>query len=465
MENSKEHADKEKRKAAGSSVLAAVFLTGMKIVVGFATGSLGILAEAAHSALDLVAAVITFVAVKAAGQPADSEHTYGHGKVENLSALFETFLLLVTCIWIIYEACRRLSTGHLEIEASWWAFLVIVVSIVVDYSRSRMLQRTAEKYNSQALEADALHFSTDIWSSLVVLLGLLCVSLSQKLGMPSLLKADALAALGVSLIVIYVSFVMGRKTITALLDGVPAKMRDEIAKIVKVPGVLDVKRVRVRQSGSETFVDIILAIDRKTEFEYAHSIASQAENAVQNLVPGADVLVHLEPGDRHKTGTIVTLKHLASQYNLSIHAVRLYDLPDGYTLELHLEMSENLQVAEAHKLATDFEDRVCKAIPSIKRVITHLEPKFAQDRNLAPIDPQKIQKVVEEVVQKETQDCQPHDLRLESAHGKISLSFHCTLDGKTKLVDAHNLTDRIEHALYSLLPNLDRVYIHIEPPE
>ena len=195
-----QRAAREKRAAALSSVVAAVGLTSFKIIVGMLTGSLGILAEAAHSGLDLVAALVTFLAVRISDRPADDEHRYGHGKVENLSALFETFLLLVTCVWIIYEAIQRLFYKEVAVEVSAWSFVVMIVSIGIDFTRSRVLYRAAKTHHSQALEADALHFSTDIWSSSVVIVGLLGVLISKAF--PSLAfleKADAVAALGVAL--------------------------------------------------------------------------------------------------------------------------------------------------------------------------------------------------------------------------------------------------------------------------
>ena len=197
--------DREKRSAALSSLVAAIGLTAMKIVVGVLTGSLGILAEAAHSGLDLVAALMTYVAVRISGRPADSTHLYGHGKVENLSALAEALLLFITCGWIIWEAMRRLFFHQVEVEVTIWSFAVMATSIVIDVSRSRMLSHTAKKYNSQALEADALHFETDVWSSSVVILGLACVKLGEwapSLGW--LREGDAVAALGVSALVIWV---------------------------------------------------------------------------------------------------------------------------------------------------------------------------------------------------------------------------------------------------------------------
>src|SRR5271168_5566639 len=169
----------EKRAVAGNSVLAAVVITTLKIVVGFTTGSLGILSEAAHSALDLIASLITFFSVGVSDKPADADHQYGHGKVENFSAFVETGLLLLTCAWVVYEAIVRLFYRHVEVEPSIWAFTVMLVSMAVDWWCSRALGRIATKYESQALEADALHFSTDIWSSGVVVLGLVLILLGR----------------------------------------------------------------------------------------------------------------------------------------------------------------------------------------------------------------------------------------------------------------------------------------------
>jgi cation diffusion facilitator family transporter len=192
----------EKLNVALVSVFAAVFLTGSKLVIGIMTGSLGILSEALHSGLDLVAAVITYFSVRISDKPADKQHNYGHGKIENFSAFIETILLVITCIWIVYEASNRLISGKTHIEVGAWSYIVVVSSIVIDISRSRALSRVAKKYNSQALEADALHFATDIWSSAVVLLGLICANFGYYF-------ADSIAALGVAIIVLFVSYQLG----------------------------------------------------------------------------------------------------------------------------------------------------------------------------------------------------------------------------------------------------------------
>ncbi len=296
---SHEQAQKEKNAAALSSMLAAVGLTALKLVVGLLTNSLGILAEAAHSGLDLVAAGMTFFAVRWAGKPADSEHPFGHGKMENLSALFETALLALTAFWVIYEAIRRLLAENVQVEVNVWSYLVVSVAIFVDYNRSRMLRRTAEKYNSQALEADALHFSTDIWSSSVVFVGLIGVWLGGRFPSLSWLRhADAVAAIFVALIVLYVSWELGARTVSALLDTAPAGMQEEIIRLAcSVPDVHDCHAVRVRPSGPGWFVDMHVTMNGEISLREAHDRTETIEKLVAERFPGADVTVHAEPAE------------------------------------------------------------------------------------------------------------------------------------------------------------------------
>ena len=289
--------EREKRWAATSSVVAAVGLTGFKIVVGLATGSLGILAEAAHSGLDLVAALMTLFAVRISGKPADTEHLYGHGKVENLSALFETLLLLVTCVWIIWSATHRLAAHRLEIEVNLWSFAVMATSIVVDASRSRMLYRTARKHHSDALEADALHFRTDIWSSSVVILGLVCMKISEWVPAAGILRySDAVAAIAVALIVVQVSVKLGLRTVQSLVDAAPAGVDRKITAAVEaLPGVTNCHHVRVRFSGPRPFVDVHVLVDGSQTLSAAHELPEEIERTIEQILPEADVTVHPEP--------------------------------------------------------------------------------------------------------------------------------------------------------------------------
>jgi cation diffusion facilitator family transporter len=298
--------ENEKLRVAAASVLAAVLLTGFKLLVGLSTNSLGILSEAAHSGLDMVAAVITFMAVRIADKPADDQHMYGHGKVENFSALIETVLLLVTCAWIVHESVDRLFFKAVTIDASVWAFAVMLVSVIVDVNRSRMLYRAARKHNSQALEADALHFHTDIWSSSVVLLGLAGVQLSHRFPRLAILeKADAVAALGVALIVIGISFQLGKRTIQALLDAAPQGMAGRIRQEVeRLPGVVDCHQVRLRTSGPRLFVDVHVSVDGAQSLQQAHDLTEVIEARIQGFIPQADITVHPEPARPDESGPV-----------------------------------------------------------------------------------------------------------------------------------------------------------------
>ncbi|MDP2267721.1 MAG: cation diffusion facilitator family transporter, partial [Deltaproteobacteria bacterium] len=365
--STKTAAEKEKQSAAGSSVLSAVFLTAMKLIVGLMTGSLGILAEAAHSGLDLVAAAITFLAVRVSDRPADEDHTYGHGKIENFSALVETLLLLVTCIWIIYESIQRLFFQDVKIDVSIWAFLTMGISIVVDVHRSRMLSHVARKHKSQALEADALHFSTDIWSSAVVLVGLALVWLGQQV-FPAyteiLAKADAVAALGVAFIVIFVSYRLGKSTIDVLLDRAPKGLRQQISEVAgHVEGVLSASQVRVRRAGPGFFVDMSVDVPRNLPFERTHAIADAVEAQVKLIAPGADVHVHTDPREDDRENMAERIRTVVSKNQLAAHNISVQDSNGRLYVDLHLEVYDNLSLRLAHEMASRIEKELRADIP------------------------------------------------------------------------------------------------------
>jgi len=279
----------EKKRIALSSVIAAVFLTTFKLLIGISTGSLGILSEALHSSLDLIAALITFIAVRISDNPADKEHNFGHGKIENFSALAETLLLVITCAWIIYEAIHRILTHNIKIEITAWSFIVVIVSIIIDFSRSRSLLKVAKKYNSKALEADALHFSTDIWSSSVVLIGLIGVSFHFYL-------ADAIAALFVAVIVLYISYRLGKKSFDALVDRAPQGLYESINQIIKnISEVKGFHNIRIREAGSKRFIELNIHVDNNMTIDEAHHISHKVEDAIENEIENSEVMVHTEP--------------------------------------------------------------------------------------------------------------------------------------------------------------------------
>jgi cation diffusion facilitator family transporter len=291
IQEKRDAALKEKKNAAFYSVIAAIILTGFKLIVGILTNSLGILSEALHSALDLVAAVITYFSVRVSDIQADKKHNFGHGKIENFSALMETILLLITCTWIIYEAVNRLISNETEIRITVWSYIVVITSIIIDINRSRMLYKVAKKYNSQALEADALHFSTDIWSSSVVLLGLICANFG-------FFAADSIAALVVAAIVLVVSYKLGKKAVDVLLDKAPQEIIHLVEKtLATFPEAIKFHRLKVRTAGADTFIKVNIHFDPDLTLREVHKLCDKIEKTVHELIPRSELYVHAEPQD------------------------------------------------------------------------------------------------------------------------------------------------------------------------
>jgi len=282
---------KEKKRVALISVFAAIFLTGFKLTIGILTGSLGILSEALHSGLDLIAAVITFFSVRVSDKPADREHNFGHGKIENFSAFIETILLVITCVWIIYEAVGRLVSGKTHIEVTIWSYIVVISSILIDITRSRALSKVARKYNSQALEADALHFSTDIWSSVVVLVGLICADFG-------LFFADSIAALFVAIIVLYVSYRLGKRAVEVLLDKAPPDITSKVERILGTYNeVMQFHSLKIRTSGADTFIKFNIHLSPASNLKDAHALCDRIENELRAAIPRSEIYIHAEPQD------------------------------------------------------------------------------------------------------------------------------------------------------------------------
>jgi cation diffusion facilitator family transporter len=466
---SKTLAEIEKKSAARNSVFAALFLTLMKLIVGIMTGSLGILAEAAHSGLDLVAAGVTFLAVRVSGKPADHDHTYGHGKIENISALIETVLLFVTCAWIIYEAVHRIFLRSIEIDPSLWAFLVMAVSIGVDVSRSRMLYSVARKHHSQALEADALHFSTDIWSSSVVILGLALVWLGKNV-VPRyagpLGKADAVAAVGVAFIVFFVSFRLGRRTIDVLLDRAPEGLPQQLrAAAAEVEGILKVGQVRVRRSGPILFVDMTVDVDRNLSFEQTHAIAESVEARIQQIAPGADVVIHTDPREVERETMAKRIRAVAYRNQMCVHNIALHEDKGKVFVDLHLEVDDHLSLQQAHEMANQIEKDLRQDMPEINQIYVHMESRGSglgsgrdvtvQEKDLV----EKVKRITNDIAGSER--C--HNVRVRRQGDKRSVSLHCHFEEQLSIIQIHDLTTRIEDQLRERIPGLERVLVHAEP--
>jgi len=455
----------EKRAVAGNSVLAALLVTAAKIVVGITTGSLGILSEAAHSGLDLIAALVTFFSVRVSDKPADADHQYGHGKVENFSAFIETGLLLLTCVWIISEAVKRLFFHRVEIEPSVAAFVVMFLSIAVDVWRSRALGRIARKYDSQALEADALHFSTDVWSSSVVILGLTVVEVGRFYRLPWLMKADPIAALFVAGVVVHVSWRLARKTIDALLDAAPSGVRNQILeRIAGIEGVLEVERVRIRRAGNRYFADVSVGLSRILTFQRSEQIADEVTARVHQVLPDADVMVHSMPRARGSENIFDRIRAVATRNNFNVHDVSVQDLNGNIHVEQHLELDEQLSMKQAHDEVTRLEAEMRSEVPEISTIMTHIESEPSTIETGEPLmrEPE-LERRFKNIVKEFPEIIDVHDFHFKRIRGRQTVAFHCTLPDDMPLSRVHDVQTALEIRFKREAPELFRVLIHPEP--
>jgi cation diffusion facilitator family transporter len=455
----------EKRSVARNSVIAAVAITALKIVVGIATGSLGLISEAAHSGLDLIAAIITFFSVGVSDKPADADHQYGHGKVENFSAFIETGLLLITCVWIVTESVRRLFFHHVTIQPTAIAFGVLFLSMAVDFWRSRALGRTAVRYDSQALEADALHFTTDIWSSGVVVIGLALVWVGHRFSIAWLRVADPVAALAVAGVIIYVSSRLARQTIDALLDAAPTGVRGQIVREVSsVRGIIDVDRVRVRRAGNRYFAEVNIALSRNATLQHSESMVSSVTDAVHRVLPDADVTIRTLPRAAGEESIFDRIHAVAARHNLSVHDVNVQDLNGKLHVEQHLELDEHLLLKDAHDFVTVLEAEICSEVPELGSILTHIESDSA---TIEPGDPTfhdaALERKLRSVSTEFPEIIDLHEVVLKRVRDRIYLSCHVTLPDDLSLARVHDISTALEIRFKQAAPELFKVLIHTEP--
>ena len=461
----------EKKRAALLSIGSATVLLCLKTFLVVRTDSLGILSEALHSGLDLVAAVITFLSVRVSDQPADERHPYGHGKFENFSAFIETGLLVLTAVYIIYEAFYRLFFHSVHIQPSVTAILILLVALSIDLTRARTLNIVAKRYSSEALEADALHFSTDVWSTIVVIFGVALVWAGNTWNLPWLAYADSLAGLAVAGVILWVGSQLGRRTLDALLDAAPAGLQDQlVTEVGNIEGVLRVERVRLRRAGNRYFVDATVSVARTANLEQVHALTDKIEKRIAQIVP-ADVIVHAEPRAPRDEHLFESVRAVALRLGLAVHDVTA-SLQDGHLfVELHLEVDENLSLREAHRRATELEDGIRELGKGNVDVNIHIEPL---GRHIATPDTRagemrQLELSVESFLNgmpstyDELINC--HDVRVRQVEHHILVSCHCVMKSDLSITRVHDVTAALEDSVKERFPQISRVTIHPEPPE
>jgi cation diffusion facilitator family transporter len=451
----------EKEKAALGSIAASAGLTAAKGIVGVLTGSLAILSEAGHSLIDLSATVLTYFAVRISGKPADAEHQYGHGKVESITALAETALLFLLTAIVVFEAVQRLiGTRTHAVEATVAAFVIIIGSIVIDFFRARMLKRVAQATASEALEADALHFSSDMWSSIAVLIGLFGVALGHA-------WADAAAALVVAVFICIAGYRLGRRTIDTLTDTAPAGVSERIAALARrVPGVVAVERVRVRPAGAVLFVELTVSISRTLPLDRVTTIKQQLTRAIRGDLPAAELTITTEPKALDDETVRERVMVIARDLGLAIHHVAVQTIAGRLSVSVDLEVDGSQPLAVAHDVASRLEEAIRRELGPPVEVETHIEPLPADvlaGRDAEPARLAEVRELLASLAAQLPALGEVHDVRVrETAAGEI-VNFHCHVDPALSVSAVHDVVDALERRLRRQFPTIQRVIGHAEP--
>jgi len=456
----------EKRRVSLHSMLAATAMTVLKLMAGLMSGSLGVLSDAAHSGLDLAGAALTFFSVRVSDKPADEDHSYGHGKVENFSAFVEAGLMALSCAWIIGEALQRIYRHSVELRHSLWPVLVLLTSIAVDWWRSRQLLAVAKRTGSPALATDAFHFASDIWATLAVLVGLGFSWIGMRFGIGALRYADPFAAVVVSLMILRITWHLTRETVSALMDQVPAEMRRRLVhEVERVPGVLAVEQARLRRAGPSYFADLTLALPRRTTFEHTSELVRAATDAAQRAVPRADVVIHTIPRKAQAESIFDRVRAVAERNNVSVHELSVQSHHGRLRVEQHVELNENMPLLEAHTFITTMEQEILRQTPELDSILTHIEsePATIEQPEEIVVDDRRIEVALHAAAAGFPEIVDVHELVVRRAHDHIDLSCHCTLPDDLSMSRVHEVITGLEDRLKLECPEVYRVTIHPEP--
>jgi cation diffusion facilitator family transporter len=446
------------RRTALVSVAAAAGLLAVKLVAGLAAHSLGLVSEALHSGTDLVAALLTFFAVGVAVRPADPGHQYGHGKAEHLSALAEATILVAASLLITWRAIAHLvGSSETRVEATWYALLVIAFAIVVDVSRTVISIRGARRFRSAALQANALHFASDLAGSSAVLLGLLLVRAGYA-------RADSAAALFVAALVLMAAARLMKRNVDVLMDRAPADAEEAArAAIADIEPPVELRRLRMRHAGGRQFADVVITVSPGAAVGQGHAAADQVEAAVHSALPGSDVVVHVEP--KEDEAAIRDRTHAAAlgvPGVREVHNVSVLDVDGCTEVSLHLKLPGELRLEDAHEVATAVERAIVSAVPEVDSVRTHLEPlaEAGEGRDAEDIgaDVALVERIVREATGR-----RPRELRFLNTDEGLLAYLTLALDPGTALADAHARASEIEERIRRERPEIADVIVHTEP--
>ncbi|HMS64323.1 MAG TPA: cation-efflux pump [Ignavibacteria bacterium] len=454
-----------KIKVALQSLYAAVGITIIKILAAYFSGSLGVLSEVFNSGIDIFVCLVTIISIKYSSRPPDKDHNYGHEKVENFSALLQVLILFVTCAYIIYEAFNRLFVNtDKEVNISIWIFLALIFSIFIDIYRAKALKKIAAETKSNALEADALHFSSDILSSGVVIIGLLLTYFNISK------TADTIAALIVTLIIISLGYKLSKKSVDALMDRVPAGLYDKIKyETLLIKGVEGIKSFRIRSSGSIIYIDMVILISRLVPFSKAHDIMDNVEKKINGITTNADIVIHSEPVETKDETINDKIRMIVSEFGLKCHDIFSHKISNEIYSELHVEIENTNDLIKAHDIISELENRIKEEIDIIKHLKIHLdEPsEIIFDTKDITENSDLIVERVNKIISESKNVASSDDIQVISSNGKIRISLVCRFDYIHSLDEVHDMVTVLESKIYLNLkdeyPKISNVIIHAEP--
>jgi cation diffusion facilitator family transporter len=448
------------QKTALTSVFAALALIALKLTTGLVTGSLAFVSEALHSGIDLVAALMTLFAIGVAVRPADVEHPWGHAKVEHLAALAEATILFVASLWIAYTAVHRLSGSSApEVRVTWWALVVVVVVLSIDASRTIISFRASIRYRSAALQSNALHFAGDFLGSTGVLVGLVFVRAGYH-------KADAIAALFVAAIVLSAATRLALRNADILIDRSPRLATETVKQaIASLDPPVDLKQLRVREAGDHYFAEVVIGVSPEAAVAEGHAAADQIERALEGVLHGGEVVVHVEPRSAD-VGPREAVRAAAMSVRgvHEIHNLVIADLEGRQEVSLHLKLPGELSLGEAHGLASQVERAIMAARPEIAAVVTHLEPLTEEVSGSAParLEVRDYGDKIRKIVRKATA-APPRSLRFMSTEEGLVVYLIVALDPASSLAEAHERASEIESSVYRSCPGIKQLIVHTEP--
>jgi cation diffusion facilitator family transporter len=437
-------ASAEKRNVALLSMLAAAVMTALKLAAGLLSGSLGVISDGAHSGLDLAGATLTFLSVRVSDKPADEDHTYGHGKVENVSAFVEAGLMAISCAWIIFEAIQRIVHRSVELRNSIWPVLVLVSSILVDYWRSRQLSAVAQRTGSPALATDAFHFASDIWSTVAVLAGFGMSWAGMRMGVHWLRYADPIAAIAVSAMILRMTWRLTREAVGALTDQIPAETRRRVMQEVsRVPGVLAIEQARMRKAGASYFADFTLALPRRSTFEHTGELVRAATEAVHRALPKADVVIHTVPRTAHAESVFDRVRAVAARNNVAVHELSV----------------------QSHHGRLRVEAEILREAPEVDSILTHIEsePGTIEQPEEILVNDRRIEQGLRAAAAEFAEIIDVHEIAVRRHGEHIDIACHCTLPDELPMLRVHEIITALEDRFKLACPEVSRVTIHPEP--